>query len=284
MKNGFKFSLAVAPKPLPVSAPVIYRGNIFSAIAKAKGWGYDAVEIHVWDPDDIDPGAIKQCCNDNGMSVSVISTGMEYSINRLSLSDPDEGVRKELRTRLGRDIEIAEELNANLVIGCVRGNLPSENESRNTCLELFKNEMLLLSDNAAMHNVTVFLEAINFYVNNYLNTVKQTLDLIEEIGRDNIKLHIDTHHMAIEEHNMLEAVRLAGNRLGYVHFTENNRLYPGAGSTDFLSIMKTLRDIDYRGYIALEIIPFPDADTCASTGLRYLERLADIVDYRPVEL
>lgn len=280
MRNGFKFGLSIATEPLAPSAPVVYRGDISEIIQTTKRIGYDGIELQLRDPEKIDPDKIVQLCKENGMAITAIATGLEYSMNGLSMIHADLSKRAEMRRRLFLDVELAEKFNCPVIIGCVRGNIPGD-EDPAPYYERLRDEMLALSKKASQHGVTIVLEAINFYVNNYLTSIRDTCDFIDSLGCDNIKLHIDTHHMAIEESDMLAAVRYAGNRIGYVHFAENNRLYPGGCGVDFWGVMKILREIDYDGYIVMEIVPVPDADTCATRSLEYLFKLSDLVGYRP---
>jgi len=280
MKNGFRFGLSIATEPLAPSAPVVFRGDISDIIRKSKNIGYDGIELQLRNPEKIDPNQIMQLCNENGISITAIATGLEYSLNGLSMIHADLSQRTEMRRRLFIDIELAEKFKCPVIIGCVRGNIPSGDDPV-PYYECLRNELLALSEKAAQHGVTIVLEAINFYVNNYLNSIRDTCDFIDSLGCDNIKLHIDTHHMAIEESDMLAAVRYAGKRIGYVHFAENNRLYPGAGCINFWRIMQILREIEYSGYIVMEIVPLPDADTCAERSLAYLLSLCDLVKFHP---
>lgn len=280
MKNGFKFGLSIATEPLSPSAPVVYRGDISDIIQKSKQIGYDGIELQLRDPEKIDPDAIIDCCKRNGIEITAIATGLEYSLNGLSMIHSDLAQRSEMRRRLFLDVELAEKFNCPVIIGCVRGNIPS-GEDPAPYYDCLREELLYLSDKAAQHNVTIVLEAINFYVNNYLNSIRQTCDFIDSLDRNNIKLHIDTHHMAIEEFDMLEAVRYAGNRIGYVHFAENNRLYPGAGCVDFWAIMQILHQVGYDGYIVMEVVPYPNEDTCAIRSLEYLLKLCDLIKFHP---
>lgn len=57
---------------------------------------------------------------------------------------------------------------------------------------------------------------------------------------------LDTFHMNIEETNMADAIRKAGDRLGHLHLGEQNRLVPGKGSLPWAEIGQALRDINYQ--------------------------------------
>ena len=278
MKADFKYSISVATEPVLPSAPIVYRGNILEILQKTKSFGYDAIELQLRNPQKINGTALKAMCDGLGMSISAIATGLEYSMSGLSMIDDDEQRRAEMREKLFADVELAQIFDCPVIIGCVRGNIPPHGDCE-AYLERFAEEMCLLSDKATAHGVTIVLEAINFYVNNYLCTVRDTCDFIDRLGRKNIKLHIDTHHMAIEEGNSIRAIHYAGKRIGYVHFCENNRMYPGACGIDFLQVMQALVEVDYHGYIALEITPRPTEDISAKRGITYLKTLSELVEY-----
>lgn len=76
--------------------------------------------------------------------------------------------------------------------------------------------MQALADKAADLNVTLGLEAVNRYETNVANTAAQTMDLLADINRDNVVVHLDSYHMNIEEFSMESAVRTCGEKLGYV--------------------------------------------------------------------
>ena len=70
---------------------------------------------------------------------------------------------------------------------------------------------------------------------------------------DNIFLHLDTFHMHIEEADPVQAIRLAGNRLGYFHVGESNRGYLGAGTIKFEPIFDALVETGYDDFITFEL-------------------------------
>ena len=42
---------------------------------------------------------------------------------------------------------------------------------------------------------------VNRYETNIMNTVQEALDYINDLGDSDVKAHLDTHHMNIEENN-----------------------------------------------------------------------------------
>ena len=72
-------------------------------------------------------------------------------------------------------------------------------------------------------NILIALEPVNRYETYLVNTCEQALYLRELIGRDNVKVHLDTYHMNIEEKDFYEATVRAGKHLIHYHLCENDR-------------------------------------------------------------
>lgn len=109
-----------------------------------------------------------------------------------------------------------------------------------------------VADYAKELGVVIGLEPVNRYETFLVNTCDQALMLKEMIGRDNIKIHLDTYHMNIEEKSYYEATKKAGKDLIHYHLCENDRGIPGTGLVKWDDIFKALSEINYTGYAALE--------------------------------
>jgi D-psicose/D-tagatose/L-ribulose 3-epimerase len=109
-----------------------------------------------------------------------------------------------------------------------------------------------LAKQARGRGMTLGLEICNRYETNVVNTARQALALADDIGEDNVLLHLDTYHMNIEEDDLVRPVREVGDRLGYIHIGENHRGYLGSGHLDFTAFFHALADIRYTGPITFE--------------------------------
>jgi sugar phosphate isomerase/epimerase len=56
---------------------------------------------------------------------------------------------------------------------------------------------------------------------------------------------------------------------------DSNRWHPGAGHLDFASILDTLSETGYNGFVSGEFMPVPDAGTSARRAANYLRRLVE---------
>jgi D-psicose/D-tagatose/L-ribulose 3-epimerase len=109
-----------------------------------------------------------------------------------------------------------------------------------------------LAKEARGRGMTLGLEICNRYETNVVNTAYDALRLADDIGEDNVLIHLDTYHMNIEEDDFVRPVHEVGDRLGYVHIGENHRGYLGSGHLDFTSFFHALRDIRYTGPVTFE--------------------------------
>ena len=93
---------------------------------------------------------------------------------------------------------------------------------------------------------------MNRYETNLLNAGARVLRFIDEVGKPNVFVHLDTFHMNIEEADCVGAIELCADRLGYFHVNENHRGYLGAGMIAFAPSFRALRRIGYDRTIGFE--------------------------------
>ena len=75
----------------------------------------------------------------------------------------------------------------------------------------------------------LLFEPLNRYETNLLNRVDDSMLLLKHLRAQNVKLLCDLFHMNIEESSVADALRLAGPRLGHIHFADSNRRAVGFG-------------------------------------------------------
>jgi D-psicose/D-tagatose/L-ribulose 3-epimerase len=218
-------------------------------IEGAAAAGFDLVEIPLLDPGSVDVEMTRRLLERSGLGVAC-SLGLT-SETELSSEDPATVARGE--HLLERALETAHALGAELVTGIIYGSLGHHAHAvtkagrANAVAALER-----LAGRAAEQGINLGLEVVNRYESNLLNTAEQAVDLIEQIGADNLVVHLDSYHMNIEEDSLESAVVAAGPRLGYVHVGENHRGYLGSGHVDFPRLFEALAQIGYAGAITFE--------------------------------
>lgn len=272
-RTTVKLAVAVASDHAPPSAFVVWRG-FEESIRKAGECGYHGVELALKESADIRPDQLSCWLARAGLEVSCITTGQVAAVSGLSLSDPDESGRQRALAAFIELIGLARDFGRMVNIGRARGSIPV-NGRREETERLFSDSLLRLSDAAGPLGVEIVIEPVNRYEINFLNSVAETAELLQRLGRDNIGLMPDTFHMNIEDADMGGVLVSNAKRLKYIHFADSNRLAPGNGHLDFGSIIAALRKAEYDRWISIEILPKPDPDTAARDAARYvLPRLA----------
>jgi D-psicose/D-tagatose/L-ribulose 3-epimerase len=118
--------------------------------------------------------------------------------------------------------------------------------------DLVVKNLKLLADYAAKRNVQLCIEPLNRFETDFCNTVDQGLKLIKAVGKKNVKLHLDTFHMNIEEKNQADAILKAGKHLAHFHACGSDRGTPGNDHIKWKPIVKALKKIGYDGDVVIE--------------------------------
>jgi len=270
IKNGLsgqiKLSATLAAELSP-SSPVIMAGDPDQKVALASRFGYDAIELHWANPAHIPLAKIAAACSTYQMGISAFATGRAYVQEGLSLIHEDSGNRAAAIKRLEDYVDTAAPYEATVIIGCIRGNLISE-DHRESSLKMLADSTRIIAEYALERNVGIVFEAINRFENNYLNTAEETAAFIRENSLPNTKILLDTFHMNIEDADLSKAILDCGDLLGYIHIADSNRRYAGAGHIDLKEILNALKTVNYQGYISAECLPLPDSDTAVAGWIR----------------
>jgi sugar phosphate isomerase/epimerase len=250
---------------------VAFKGDFEANIAKIANWGYDGVELAIRDPQFVDVEALEKVITNHGLKVPAIGTGQVWGEEKLSFTSDDPAVRRAAVERIKSHIPLARRFNAIIILGLIRGITPHGQTQVQSMRYLVENlqECALA---ASLHGVRFALEPINRYETDLIHTVSEGLDLLDQVGADNLGLLLDTFHMNIEEPGIEQSIRLCGKRIFHFHVADSNRWYPGAGHLDFKSILEALSATDYRGWVSGEFLPQPDAETAAERNIAALKQ------------
>ncbi|HEY8344317.1 MAG TPA: sugar phosphate isomerase/epimerase family protein [Bacillota bacterium] len=266
-----KIGLAIAPETALPSAFVVFRDRLETSIEKAARLGYDGIELALLEKSQADVGRIKKLLAEYGLELPVISTGQIYGETGLCFTDPDESRRERALAQFKGLMEVAAEFGAMVNIGRVRGPyFPTI--SRPEAEDNFLRSLEKLSDLGRTLGVTLILEPVNRYEIDFINSCAEGVEILNRLGRENVKLMPDIFHMNIEDPSIEGSLCKYIDHIAYIHFADSNRHAPGRGHLDFLSIFNTLTALDYKGFATVEILPYPEPDIAAREAIQYLRK------------
>lgn len=258
----------------PLTAPLPLCGDLKEAALFAKSIGLDGIEIHGRECEFEGKRLeyIRQICSKTGIRIAALVTGRLYNQTHISLAEPEAARRKWVIEQVKKYIDSASSLKTDIIIGWLRGRITADNPSE-LYFGLLRESLSELDEYAGKKGVRILLEVINRYEVDCFLTAEETLAFIQDNNLKNTYLHLDTFHMNIEETDLCRALRIASEKLGYVHVADNTRLYPGSGSLDFAKILSTLDEIGYSGFVTTECFPVPDGRQAAEKAAAYLRGL-----------
>ncbi|MBI2202134.1 MAG: sugar phosphate isomerase/epimerase, partial [Armatimonadetes bacterium] len=164
---------------------------------------------------------------------------------------------------------------APVIVGLIRGRITRDRAATDA---RFIEALSRLLPGAERSDVRLLIEPINRYETDYLNTIGETLEIIDRVGSARIRVLADTFHMNIEERSIEDALRACGRRLGHVHVADSNREAPGFGHLDFAGILSVLDEVGYSGFLSAEIVPIPDPGSAARQTVQHLKSLLTAVN------
>jgi protein FrlC len=135
---------------------------------------------------------------------------------------------------------------------------------------------------AAPYGVTLVIEPTSFD-SNIVDRCDDAIMLMEEVGEPNVKLMFDTFHVLYRREVCTDYVYRMGKNLKHMHISDNDRLPPGEGRGDFVGVINALKDINFDGYLAMEL-GFDrrdiEPDYVARRSFDYLKPLVDAANAR----
>ncbi len=231
---------------------VYYGEDVTKSIARVSKFGYDAIELY-GEPDEYDTAEVRKLCSDHNIGVSSICS--IYTEER-DLASPEENIRRNGIDYVKKIADLASEVGCPVIIAAPTACMkltPWKDpvQERGWAVE----NLHKTGEYAASLGVNLTIEAWNRYETYFLNRLDQCVELLHEVDLSNAGVMGDTFHMSIEEDSIAEAFRRTGKYLNHVHLADSNRAAPGKGHLDFVPILRTLKDIEYRGHLCFELLP-----------------------------
>ena len=219
------------------------------AFERSRAIGYELIELPRFDPSMIAVDTLRRMLDAHGLKCA-ITMGLAWDAD---ISNPDAEIARRGEVMLENAVSAARDIGVELLGGILYsalGKYPKAPtpQGRQNAVDAIRR----VADKAEAAGVPMVLEVVNRYETNLLNTTDQGLQFLADVGHTWPKLHLDTYHMNIEESDIADAIRRAGDMLGYFHIGENNRAQLGSGNIDFAGTFSALRDIDYHGWVTFE--------------------------------
>ncbi|MDO8384495.1 MAG: sugar phosphate isomerase/epimerase family protein [Microbacterium sp.] len=216
------------------------------ALAEA---GYVRVVLPPLDPSAIDTAALRRTFAARGISPITIA-GQAPGAD-VSAEDADE--RAAGAAALRAAVELTASLGGDQMNGVPYGLFGrAPGPTSDAAFERSAHEVGRVADYARERGIAMTFEVLNRYETSAINTAAQAMRYVEASGSDNLRIHLDTFHMAVEEGDLAEAITLALPRLGYLELGQSGRGGLARGAVDVAELVRHAFDSGYSGRVGVE--------------------------------
>ncbi len=222
----------------------------FGILESLKHWGFDGVELPVFDLDLAKFSRLGQKLSEIGLERTAVTVCSDAD-NPIS---PDKAVREAALARLKKAIDAVAAAGATHLCGPIHSALGTFSGSGPTPDEWQRGLEVLTkaADHAQKNNVTLVCEYLNRFECYFLTNAADDARFCREANHPNLKMMYDTFHANIEEKDLAAAMRSCWDQVVHVHISENDRSTPGEGHVDWATTFKTLKELKYDGWLMVE--------------------------------
>jgi D-psicose/D-tagatose/L-ribulose 3-epimerase len=221
-------------------------------VPQAAEMGYDVVEFPIEEPGGFDYEYANDLLEEHGLGASVVVAMTEER----DLLAEDPAVRANAREYVRDSVDAAAAIGADRVVGplysAVGRTWRMDEAERAAAMDDIVDQFSELAPYAGERGVSLCVEPLNRFETSVLNTVEQTIDVVDRVDDPACEILLDTFHMNVEEQSPPDAIRAAGDRLGHVHACGNDRGAPGNDNVDWEEVAAALEDVGYDDQAVIE--------------------------------
>jgi hydroxypyruvate isomerase len=222
-------------------------------IHRAKASGFAAVEFHF--PYDVPAGEVVAALQATGLPVVGLNTRPgDTTAGDLGLAALP-GREAEARAAIDEAVAYAAEIGAGYVH--VMAGIPAEGQ-RDEAEAVYLDTLAFASLKAKRAGLTIVVEPLNVYdaPGYFLRTTGQAKELIERLGRGNVKIMFDCYHAQISEGDLTRRLQSLLPIVGHIQIAAvPSRNEPDEGEVAYDRLLGAIDAMGWDGYVGAEYHP-----------------------------
>ena len=235
---------------------------------KAAKSGFQAVEFlfpYAFSPEDI-----KQKLEQNNLKLV---------LHNLPAGDWDAGERgiaclpdrvAEFHDGVAKAVEYAKALDVKQ-LNCLAGKIPAGADA-GSLQKIFISNLRYAATELKNANIKLLIEPINTFdiPGFYLSKMQQALDILNEVGSDNLYIQYDIYHAQRMEGELCKTIEANLPKIAHIQLADNpGRNEPGTGEINYPHLFQFIDNIGYQGWIGCEYKPASNTEA----GLGWMKNL-----------
>lgn len=120
--------------------------------------------------------------------------------------------------------------------------------------------------------VQIAVEPLSPAEGDFLNTARLGAELVRKVDSAAVQLHLDVKAMSSEPEEIVDIIRDHHEMMIHFHANDANLRGPGMGEIDFVPILQTLKDVQYDGWVSVEVFDYePGVEALCQESIEYLQ-------------
>jgi D-psicose/D-tagatose/L-ribulose 3-epimerase len=275
---------SAAKKPFPLAVcNETFEGSSFSEACRlAAKTGYTGIELlpATLAPDPaLIPSAerarMRRMMKDAGLKFCGLHAVVSAPLG-MHLTTPDEALRRRSWEYFRQMIDLCADLGKGgyVVLGSAKQRAAAKGESVGDALKRLRDGLAESAPHAKEHGVLLLAETLAPHLCNVLTRLEDAVEIVRSIDHPSVQTMFDTHNAVSEKEPHDELIRKYARYIRHVHVNEMDGRHPGTGTYNFGLLLKTLREIRYKGWISLEVFHFkPSGEEIARDSAVLLRQL-----------
>ncbi|MCS7166204.1 MAG: sugar phosphate isomerase/epimerase family protein [Gemmatales bacterium] len=276
------------PWKLAFSANAFLRYSFTEAARRIRAAGYDGIEIladvpHAWPVLLLDEQkqAIRHALLENHLTISNMNAFMMNAVADArqpywhpSWIEPDRHYRQVRIDHTLRALALAHELGCPSISTEPGGPIPP-GLTWHQALELFLESLAPVAERAEQLGVHLLVEPEPGLL---LENAAQFEEFIDRVRCPAVGLNCDIGHFYCVGEEPAQVIRRLARYIRHVHLEDipadrrHQHLIPGDGAINFAAVFEALRDINYQGWLTVELYPYiENPDSAARTAYQRLQ-------------
>lgn len=217
---------------------------------------------------------LRRQAEQNGLSI----IGLHWLLAKTEgfmITSPDAGVRGRTAEYLGELARCCRDLGGTLMVfGSPAQRRVPAGHTRAQAVDFAVDTFQKAQGTFAECGVTLCLEPLSPPEADFMNTCDEAIEILNRLSHPSFALHLDVKAMSTETVPAPDLIRRHHKITGHFHANDANRRGPGFGDTDFVPIFRALKDVNYQGWVSVEVFDYtPDPVTIARESIRYMREI-----------
>jgi hydroxypyruvate isomerase len=222
----------------------------YEAAARA---GFKGVEVAF--PYEYPAREIRKRLDDNGLTLVQILTPCDWAAGERGIAALP-GRSADFRRSVETAIEYAVQVGKPLV-HAMAGNIAAGMDRRR-CTDTFLENIAFAASAAEREGITIILEPCCHarFPDYFYSRLDEGIEVIEKVGKPNVKLCYDTFHVQMEEGALTPRLKEVFPHVGHIQVGNvPGRHEPGAGEIHFPYLFREIEALGWKGWIGCEYSP-----------------------------